>query len=91
MALVATMLVGALYVLVAIAVSPGLTVDLTAQVDARLERAIAFEMAADTFSCVRPATRRNDSGQPPLPETGPGGFPFGARARHLADRRPTVP
>jgi signal transduction histidine kinase len=80
-ALTATLVVGVLYLLVAVAVVVWVTVNLTSQVDARLERALAFEMAAGLagdrtapeFVVGFPRAELL-----PLPTgSGPIGFPFG--------------
>jgi signal transduction histidine kinase len=77
-ALAATLVVGLLYLAVAIAVVGWMTVNLTAQVDARLQRAIAFET---TVAAVGERAPREvpepPPGQPSFPGRGPGGFPFG--------------
>jgi signal transduction histidine kinase len=77
-ALVATLLVGALYLAVALSVVAWMTVNLTAQVDARLQRAIAFETTAGATRERMPRELpAPPPGQPPLTDSGPGGFPFG--------------
>jgi signal transduction histidine kinase len=77
-ALTATLVVGLLYLVIAVTVVAWVTIDLTAQVDGRLQRALVFEMAAASRDVPLPDPfPRPPLGQPPQGDARPGGFGFG--------------
>lgn len=77
-ALWATLLVGLLYLAVAVVVVAWVTVNLTGQVDARLQRALALTTVRTAGERLGPGERPGAPPVGPPPEaSGPGGFPFG--------------